>query len=195
MEEGVQKIGFGIFQVLLSFFCGAIGVKLYVWNYVPWIILLYSNLFVYLCLFTLQLVEAFEVMILAVLSAALKCDWGLDEIQMATITTVAALIMLYSVIEKYVQWLYIGCVSWRTDWYSDMGHSCWQIWEEKGLGNDPCISKYGVYMCMHACAYMAIMWTFWGRKILKTAKVLTWKNLCLCVLYKDMCSAVHTRKF
>ena len=34
VEEGVQKIGFGIFQVLLSFFCGAIGVKSYGWNYV-----------------------------------------------------------------------------------------------------------------------------------------------------------------
>ena len=55
----------------------------------------------FICLFILfavQLVEAFEVMILAVLSAALKCDWGLDEVQMATITTVATLITLYSVI-------------------------------------------------------------------------------------------------
>ena len=46
-------------------------------------------------------------MILVVLSAALKCDWGLDEVQMATITTVAALIMLtlYSVIKKYTGYI------------------------------------------------------------------------------------------
>ena len=56
-------------------------------------------------LFAVQLVEAFEVMILAVLSAALKCDWNLDEVQMATITTVAALIMLYSVIKKYTGYI------------------------------------------------------------------------------------------
>ena len=43
---------------------------------------------------TLQLVEAFEMMILSVLSAALKCDWDLDEVQMATITTVTSYIIV-----------------------------------------------------------------------------------------------------
>lgn len=42
-------------------------------------------------LFIYQLVEAFEVMILSILSAALKCDWNLDDFQMASITTVSML--------------------------------------------------------------------------------------------------------
>ena len=40
----------------------------------------------------LQLVEALEVMILSILSAALKCEWNLSSVQEATITTVTILI-------------------------------------------------------------------------------------------------------
>ena len=35
-----------------------------------------------------QLVEALEVMILAILSAALKCEWDLSSVEEATITMV-----------------------------------------------------------------------------------------------------------
>ena len=51
-----------------------------------------------------------------------------------------------------VHWLYVGCVFWSIDWQSGMGHTCWQIREEKGLAIDPCISKCIFYMCVYACA-------------------------------------------
>ena len=87
MEEAVHKIGFGVFQILLSLFCGAIWVKPCVLELCAVISVLYL---IRAYIRTLQLVEAFEVMILSVLSAALKCDWDLDEVQMATITTVTS---------------------------------------------------------------------------------------------------------
>ena len=37
---------------------------------------------------TLQLVEALEVMILSILSAAVKCEWDLSSVQEDTLTTV-----------------------------------------------------------------------------------------------------------
>ncbi|XP_065920283.1 putative transporter svop-1 isoform X2 [Dysidea avara] len=57
VDEAVDKMGFGLFQVLLCMFAGSIWV-----------------------------VEPFEVMILAILSAALKCEWDLDYAEEATIT-------------------------------------------------------------------------------------------------------------
>ena len=42
----------------------------------------------------IQLVEALEVMILSILSAALKCEWNLSSVQEAAITTVTILIKL-----------------------------------------------------------------------------------------------------
>ncbi|XP_065920567.1 putative transporter svop-1 [Dysidea avara] len=59
VEDVVDKLGFGLFQVLLCLFSGSIWV-----------------------------VEAFEVMILSILSGALKCQWNLDYAQEATITMV-----------------------------------------------------------------------------------------------------------
>ena len=47
--------------------------------------------------YTLQLVEAFEVMILAILSATLKCKWNLNSVQEASITMVTTtMIMLFN---------------------------------------------------------------------------------------------------
>ncbi|XP_065892911.1 putative transporter svop-1 [Dysidea avara] len=59
VEDAVDKMGFGLFQILLSMFAGSI-----------W------------------MVEAFEVMILSILSGALKCQWKLSYAQEASITTV-----------------------------------------------------------------------------------------------------------
>ncbi|XP_065892909.1 putative transporter svop-1 [Dysidea avara] len=59
IEEAVDKIGFGVFQVLLSLYIGATGV-----------------------------LEAIEVYVLAFLSAVLKCQWNLNYAEQATITMV-----------------------------------------------------------------------------------------------------------
>ena len=81
MEEAVHVIGFGVFQVLTSLFCGAIWVNG----------ILYYHYKISICL-TPQLVEAFEVMILAILSDAVTCEWDLSSVQEASITTVMIMI-------------------------------------------------------------------------------------------------------
>ncbi|XP_065892907.1 synaptic vesicle 2-related protein-like isoform X2 [Dysidea avara] len=66
VEEAVNKMGFGVFQLIVALLAG------FVW-----------------------VVEAFEVMILSILSAAVKCDWDLSSVEEATITTVVFLGFLF----------------------------------------------------------------------------------------------------
>ena len=41
------------------------------------------------CVSSLQTVEAFEILLLTMLSAVLKCEWGLTEVEEATLTSVS----------------------------------------------------------------------------------------------------------
>jgi MFS family permease len=59
VDEAVEKIGFGFFQFIAMSFSGI------VW-----------------------MVEAFEILLLTMLSAVLKCEWGLTEVEEATLTSV-----------------------------------------------------------------------------------------------------------
>ena len=59
VDEGVDKIGFGFFQVFIAVFSG------FIWG-----------------------TEAIELTLLSILSVAVKCQWDLSDPEEATITTV-----------------------------------------------------------------------------------------------------------
>ena len=65
VDEAIEKMGFGLFQILLSVFCGLLWVA-----------------------------DAMELMILSILSPALKCQWDLSGAEEATITAVVFVGML-----------------------------------------------------------------------------------------------------
>ena len=107
VEEAVQKIGFGVFQILMSLFCGTIWVNATKYH-CYWITM-------YLIL---QLTEAFEVMILAILSAALTCEWNLSSVQEASITTVTIMMTRssYLCILVHVQVVFFGFLFGNPVW-------------------------------------------------------------------------------
>jgi MFS family permease len=59
VEEAIEKMGFGPFQILITVFSGL-----------------------------LWLADAMELMLLSVLSPAVQCEWGLTKSEEATITSV-----------------------------------------------------------------------------------------------------------
>ena len=59
-----------------------------------------------------QVVEALEIMVLAILSAAVKCEWDLSSVQEAAITTVAKKSQFYVYACTYGCHEYAGCVFW-----------------------------------------------------------------------------------
>jgi len=61
VSQAINALGFGKFQVMLSFFTG-------------------------LC----WMADSMEMMILSILSPALRCEWGIDEYKQAFLTTVIA---------------------------------------------------------------------------------------------------------
>ena len=90
-------------------------------------------------------------MILAVLSAALKCDWNLDEVQMATITTVATLITLYSVITYtgYMQVVFFGVLIGNPVW----GTLADKFGRKKVQQLILVLVNVFLHVCVYACAY------------------------------------------
>ena len=64
----------------------------------------------------MQVVEALEIMVLAILSAAVKCEWDLSSVQEAAITTVTNKSLFYLYICKNTQAVFFGFLIGNPVW-------------------------------------------------------------------------------
>ena len=95
VEDVVEGIGFGWFQFAITIFAGATWVSMRVVYLLTKLChhgLIFCVLFMVYggcsCVLHFQVVEACEVMILAILSSAVKCEWDLEDFEEAMITMV-----------------------------------------------------------------------------------------------------------
>ena len=85
VEKAVDVMGFGPFQILVTFFCGMLWVS----KLLPHLLLHLHHLSPPFLFFFLQMSDAMELMVLAVLSPIVECDFDLTKLEEAMITSVS----------------------------------------------------------------------------------------------------------
>ena len=82
IDQAVEKMGFGRFQIKLSLLTGLAWVDKLL--YIPFSLIEKNKILIN----KIKMADAMEMMILSILAPALHCDWLLNEWQKALITTV-----------------------------------------------------------------------------------------------------------
>lgn len=87
VEEAINNIGFGPFQVLVSCFAGMIWVSFFGAHHM--------SFHAHAALFFLQTTDAMEIMLLSILSPIVKCEWHLKDWEEVMITAVSDIFLMW----------------------------------------------------------------------------------------------------